>query len=89
MTDGGSMLFLLAASLIMASASFILPCESSHRGDSGMSLPHYTTERQRFSLLEEEIILCSKSTTVFLFLLIVNPCNAQIIYSVKVNASLH
>lgn len=55
MTDGGSILFLLAASLIMSSASSTLPRESSHRGDSGMYLSHCTTKRQMLSPLEQNI----------------------------------
>lgn len=39
MTDGGLTLFFFAASLMIASASFIWPRETSHRGDSGMYLP--------------------------------------------------
>ena len=44
MACGASTLFFLAASLSMASASSTLPCESSQRGDSGMNLPHHTTQ---------------------------------------------
>jgi len=46
MTSGGLILFFLAASLTMASASSTLPRDSSQRGDSGMNLPQYTTERE-------------------------------------------
>lgn len=42
MTGGGSTLFILAAFLTMASASCILPCVSSQRGDSGINLPGHT-----------------------------------------------
>lgn len=47
MTLGAWTLFHLAAFLIMASASSTRPFESSQRGDSGISLSHYTTQTQQ------------------------------------------
>lgn len=45
MTVGGSMWFISAAFLRVASASSVLPWESNHRGDSGMNLQQSQQEK--------------------------------------------
>lgn len=55
MNWGVSTLLILAAFLTMASASATFPWESSHRGDSGITLGHYSREKQAFSMAEMNI----------------------------------
>lgn len=55
------MLLILAAFRTMASASATFPWESSHRGDSGITLVQYSKEKQVFSMAEIDAKMSSET----------------------------